>query len=167
VIEKAESAVQRPTLGLVPLTSAAFAPFGAVIEAPAHFGERSFYTRWLGSSLPGAEPMLHVNRVRPRTLPCAVTVLERHPFAAQLFLPLDVAEYLIIVAPGGNEGPDVSRTVCFTAPGTVGIVYAPGVWHAGMTVLARPGSFAVLMWRNGTADDQEFFPLASPLLLEA
>ena len=165
--ENAEREVLCTTLRAVPLASAGFAPFGAVIEPPAHFGERNFYTRWLGSKLLGAEPVFHVNHVRPTRLPCAIAVLERHPYAAQVFVPLDVADYLIVVAPGGDDAPDVSRAICFKAPGTVGIVYAPGVWHAGMTVLSRPGSFGVIMWRNGTADDEAFFPLASPLLVEA
>jgi ureidoglycolate lyase len=155
------------TLRLAPLTSDAFKPFGAVIEPPALPGERSFYTQWLGSSRSGMEPRLHVNHVPASSLPYAVEVLERHPYAAQIFLPLDVASYVIVVAPPALNGdPDTDKAQGFVASGTVGIVYAPGVWHAGMTVLARTGSFGVLMWRNDTDDDEEFFSLASPLLIQ-
>lgn len=154
------------TLRLAPLTSDAFAPFGAVIEPPAMPGERSFYTQWLGSPRAGMKPRLHVNHLPATSLPYAVEVLERHTYAAQLFLPLDVASYVLVVAPCRLNGePDAGRAQGFLAAGNVGIVYAPGVWHAGMTVLARPGSFGVLMWRNDTDGDEEFFPLASPLLV--
>jgi ureidoglycolate lyase len=44
------------------------------------------------------------------------------------------------------------------------VIYAPGVWHMGATVLDRPGHFTVLMWRGGAEPDDEFREI-SPLSL--
>jgi ureidoglycolate lyase len=71
-----------------------------------------------------------------------------------VFLPVDVDHYVVTVMPG-QDMPDPTGAVSVILPGTVGIVYRPGAWHAGMTVLDRPGHFAVLMWR-GAADDDRF-----------
>jgi ureidoglycolate lyase len=145
-------------------TSAAFKPFGALIEAPKLFGVRNGYTDWLGSARSDMTPRLHMNLVAPTSVPYAITLLERHPYSSQIFIPLDVERYLVAVAPSLQDGgPDQARLQVFAVPGNVGVVYRAGVWHAGATVLERPGSFAVLMWRNDTADDEEFLPLAVPI----
>jgi ureidoglycolate lyase len=55
------------------------------------------------------------------------------------------------------------RSVCLELPGTRGVIYAPGVWHMGATVLDRPGHFAVLMYRGGPDDDE--FRAVPPMTL--
>jgi ureidoglycolate lyase len=149
---------------LAPLTAEALAPFGSIVVAPANASDRSLYTQWLGSERVGMTPRFHVNLLLPAELPYTVQVLERHVYSAQFFVPLDVARYVVVVAPTANDGtPDLAGVRAFLAPANVGVVYAPGTWHAGATVLERPGSFAVLMWRNDSADDEEFLTLESPL----
>ena len=37
--------------------------------------------------------------------------------------------------------------------------YRPDTWHHGLTVLDRPGRFAIFMWRDGTKGDEEFVPV--------
>ncbi len=154
-------------LRLMPLTAEAFKPFGQVIEAPAMPNERRVYTRWLGSERRGMTPRLHVNRVNETLLPYLIEKLERHPHSAQIFFPVDVLRYILVVAPAADDGfPQVSAARAFVVPGDLGVVYASGLWHAGVTVLDRPASFSVLMWRNDSNDDEEFFQLASPLQVE-
>jgi ureidoglycolate lyase len=139
-------------------------PFGSIIEAPANPGDRTDYTHWLGSERAGMTSRLHVNCLLPAALPYSVNVMERHPYSAQFFLPLDVAQYVVVVAPTANDGsPDFAAARAFLAPGNIGVVYGPAVWHAPATVLERRGSFGVLMCRNDSADDEEFITLASPL----
>ncbi len=154
------------TVRLMPLTESAIAPFGAMIEAPAKAGERNFYTQWLGSERTGMTPRLHVNHVTEVTLPSGIDTLERHPYSAQIFVPLNVSRYVVVVAPNISDGsPDVENIHAFIAPGNAGIVYRRSVWHAGASVLDRPGSFSVMMWRNDSADDEEFVSLAQPIQL--
>ena len=154
------------TLRLFPLTADAMSPFGSIIESPTNPGDRNGYTRWLGSDRPRMTPRLHTNSLLPAVLPYAIQVMERHPYSAQVFLPLDVAQYVVVVAPTAGDGsPDLLAARALLAPGNVGVVYAPAVWHAPATVLERQGSFAVLMCRNDTADDEQFTTLASPIQL--
>lgn len=142
-----------------------FAPFGALIRRPDAGEARRFYSDWLGGE--GLAPVFHVNNVAPASLPAQLTQLERHPHAAQSFVPLDVARYLVTVAPSLPDGsPDVSGLKCFLLPGSIGVIYAPGVWHAGASVLDRAGAFAVLMWR-GASNDDEFRDIAPITLMAA
>ena len=135
----------------------------ALIEPPAGPGDRRLYSDWL-APVPSLALQFHLNHVAPSALPLTLARVETHPHAAQVFLPVDVDRYVVTVMPGG-ETPDPSGAVSVILPGTVGIAYRPGAWHAGMTVLGRPGHFAVLMWR-GAADDDRFADIA-PLVIEA
>lgn len=139
-----------------------FAAYGAIIDRPAQFGERAFYSHWLGGENLAA--VFHVNNVPMTTMPAVVDRLERHPHAAQCFVPLDVSRYLVTVAPSKADGsPDLEQVETFLVPGTVGVLYAPGIWHAGISVIDRAGAFAVLMWRG--ANDDDVFTDISPLQL--
>ena len=80
--------------------------------------------------------------------------VECHPHAAQLFVPVAVSRYLVVVMPSDETGaPDPARAEAYVVPGTTGVVYRPGTWHAGISVLDEEGSFLVAMWRGGEDDD--------------
>ncbi len=135
--------------------AAGFAPFGVFIDMPARAGARRPYSEWL-APVPGLALQFHTNRVPPSRLPLTIGRVERHPHAAQVFLPLSVSRYVVTVLPSLLDGqPDVSQALAFVLPGTLGVVYRAGVWHAGITPLDAEASFAVLMWR-GAADDDVF-----------
>lgn len=142
---------------------AAFAPFGAIIAPPAEYGSRCFYSDWLGGD-ESLSPVFHVNSLPQTLLPCEIRKLERHPHAAQGFVPLDVERYLVTVAPSKSDGsPDLDAVRSFVVPGNRGVIYGRGVWHAGASVLDRPGAFAVLMWRGSSSDDE--FTAIAPITL--
>lgn len=147
-----------------PLTAEAFAPFGAVLEGPSAPGRVSMADT-LANARPHAPVSLSVATVAPtKDLPLAVTVLERHEHSSQTFIPLSVSRYLVLAtldAPGG--GPDVAHLRAFVARAGQGVTYAKGTWHHPVTVLDAPASFAVLMWRDGTAGDEEFVPVKTPM----
>jgi ureidoglycolate lyase len=144
----------------------AFRPFGEILTPPDVPGGRLQFGHWL---VPSASLALqcHLNSVAVSTLPLALDLMERHPHAAQIFLPLDVSRYLVTVMPADDEGrPDPKGAISMILPGTLGIVYRQGVWHAPITVLDRDGYFAVMMQR-GAPDDDEIvtippFTLTSP-----
>lgn len=135
---------------------AALSRFAVLVEPPEHPGDRRLYSDWL-APVPGLTPQFHMNHVAPSALPLALSRVEAHPHAAQVFLPVDVERYVVTVMPGG-DAPNPAGAISVILPGTVGIAYRRGAWHAGMTVLGRPGRFAVLMWR-GAADDDRFAPI--------
>jgi ureidoglycolate lyase len=74
-------------------------------------------------------------------------------------VPVDVARWLIVVAPHAAQGgPDMAGARAFIATGQQGVTYRPNTWHHGLTTLDQPGRFAVFMWRAG-AQDEEFVPV--------
>ena len=96
-------------------TDRTFSAFGAIIRRPELYGERRFYSEWFGGD--GLSPVLHTNRVAALQLPAELQRLERHPHAAQGFIPLDVERYLVTVAPARPDmSPDVEnmRSFVFT-----------------------------------------------------
>lgn len=140
-----------------PLTREAFALFGDVIDVPDRPG-RAYYEEALGNLRPGAWPSLSVSlKAETPDRPLRADLLERHEFSSQTFMPLDVARWLIMVAPHAAQGgPDVGSIRAFIATGKQGVTYKPNTWHHGLTVLDRPGRFAVFMWRDGGKGDEEF-----------
>lgn len=148
---------------LEPLDAAAFAPFGQVLERPEGIGRRVF-AEGLANLRPSATPRLALSTKAPRALPLIAVEMERHRFSSQAFVPIDVARYLVLVAPRGPEGgPDMSRARAFAASGRQGVNYAADTWHHPLTALDRDGSFAVLTWLDGGPDDEEFVTLAEPV----
>ena len=151
-------------LRAVPLTAAAFAPFGQVVSAglqpgsPANQGTavRFDFCADLSSTRPHAKPNLAVFRSVPKVLPHEVVLLERHPCSSQVFIPMTVARYLVCVAPTlPDGGPDLSGLRAFLCGPGQGVAYAPGTWHHPMVALDGPGEFTMLAWEDGTALDCE------------
>lgn len=142
------------------LTKEAFAPFGDVIALPTEAG-RKYYEDALGNLRPNAHPSLSVSQREPSAeRPFKAELLERHEFSSQTFMPLDVARWLIVVAPHAKSGgPDVAQVRAFIATGKQGVTYKPNTWHHGLTTLDRPGRFAVFMFRDGGKGDEEFVPV--------
>jgi ureidoglycolate lyase len=147
------------------LSREAFAPFGDVIEIPDHAG-RTYYEESLGNLRADARPSLSVTlKAETPDRPLRADLLERHEFSSQTFVPIDVQRWLIVVAPhAAAGGPDLGGVRAFLATGRQGVTYKPNTWHHGLTVLDRPGRFAVFMWRDGTKRDEEFVPV-KPLVI--
>lgn len=141
----------------------AFAPFGEVITSPDTLPNIDA-SRALDNRRDGASTTLYTTIVAPVTLPLTLTRMERHRFSSQTFLPLDASRYLVCVAPHGQSDPDA--LLAFLVPAGTGITYRADVWHHPMTALDREARFAVLMWRDGSADDEEFIDLAQPLQVD-
>jgi ureidoglycolate lyase len=144
-----------------PLTSAAFLPYGEVLEAPAIPGRTSFEDA-LANLRPAARPSLSLVVKEPVAgLPIRSRVMERHRYSSQSFIPQEAGRWLVVVAPHAPAGgPDMARARCFLARGDQGVTYGADVWHHPFTVLDRPARFAVMMWKDGTAADDEFVDVA-------
>lgn len=129
-----------------PLTRAAFAPFGDVIEtagAEQRIINEGTTVRFhdlaaVDVADRGGRPLVNVFRARPLSLPLTVTMMERHPLGSQAFIPLDRAPFLIVTAPAGPT-PQAADLRAFVTDGRQGVNYAKGVWH-----------HAVIAWRHST-----------------
>jgi ureidoglycolate lyase len=154
-----------PELIAEPLTAVSFAPFGAVLEAPAEPG-RTYFEDQLANRRPDAWTSLSIARLAPAmAMPLRAELFERHEFSTQTFLPLSVSRYLVIVAPAA-AAPDPALARAFIGRAGQGVSYHAGTWHHGMTALDAPASFAMLMWRDGTSRDETFVTLPAALTIQ-
>lgn len=140
-----------------PLNAKDFAPFGDVIEMPDKPG-RTYFQDALGNLRAHATASLSTSLKEPNdSLPIEISLLERHEFSSQSFMPAHVDSWLIVVAPHTAEGkPDLAQVHAFLADGTQGVTYKPNTWHHGLTVFGQAAKFNIFMWRDGTTGDEEF-----------
>ena len=155
-------------LVLEPITAAAFAPFGDLLLPRPAGQDRHDLIEELRNTRPRARPRLSFATVAPTALPFAPVKMERHVHSAQVFVPLDCASYLVLVAPQGKDGlPDMAGLRAFRVPGDAGINYRADTWHHGLSVLERVARFAILTFVDGTAADEEVASLPAPVAIEA
>ena len=137
------------SLAVVPLSRAAFAPFGDVIEidsASDHYAVNDgTATRFhdlanIDVASHGGRPILSIFRARPRALPFDVVMLESHPLGSQAFVPLDPAvSFIVVVAADPDSTPQA-----FWARRGQGINYHRGTWHHPLIALERTSDFLVI-----------------------
>jgi ureidoglycolate lyase len=133
------------TIHIEPLTAAAFAPFGDVIEAAgipdrlinaglcARFHDRARLDFSQGRA------GISIFRAEPCSLPYTLDLIERHPDGSQAFLPMTAHPFLVIVSAGPDAIPHA-----FLTNGAQGINLYRGTWHGVLTPLHPPGLFAVV-----------------------
>jgi ureidoglycolate lyase len=146
-----------------PLTAEDFAPFGQVVW----MGDEARRVRVEGAferQPEAVEPRLWVATIKQAVaLPLTVTTMERHPFSAQTFVPVNGCAYLVIVCHATADGrPDPSTLRAFEAAPDQGVTYARDVWHHGLAALQAPAKFVVCMTFSGQ-DDDVFTPLEHPV----
>ncbi|MFD1694469.1 ureidoglycolate lyase [Roseibium aestuarii] len=143
-----------------PLTAAAFAPFGEVLEAsgsPDKLINQGLCGRFhdratLDFTGEDGKAGISLFLSQKRDLPYRLDMVERHPLGSQAFLPMTAEPFLVIVAP--DEAGKPGRPLAFvTAPGQ-GINFHRNTWHGVLTPLSDPGLFAVID-RIGPGDNLE------------
>lgn len=151
-----------------PLAADSFAPYGEVLTAPEGAG-RNFFEGALSNLRPGAWPSVSLSRrLEVASLPLVPRQMERHAFSSQSFIPIETGRWLVVVAPHlARGGPDVTKLRAFVAGPDQGVTYGANVWHHPLTILDRPATFAVVMWRDGTMADEEFVDISEPVRLIA
>ena len=152
-----------------PLTAAAFAPYGDVIEARGapdmviNQGLAGRFHDLARVDIEGGRSGISLFRATPRALPCRLDLLERHPLGSQAFLPLQAAPFLVIVAP--DEAGRPGRVQAFvTAPGQ-GVNYHRGIWHGVLAPLSEPALFAVVDY-VGEGQNLEEYRLEQPYSID-
>ena len=158
------------------LTREAFAAFGDVVIAEraditpvmVNFGTaaRRNHAALLENKRAHSHPNLASFRCAPWSrFPVVAASMEKHPHSSQLFVPLKVERYLVVVAPG-DEAPDVEGVRAFLAMPGQGVVYGPNVWHMPLIVFGTPAEFVMFVWEDDTAEDCVVAKLAEPVEIE-
>ncbi|MBY6043579.1 ureidoglycolate lyase [Phaeobacter italicus] len=136
------------TIVIQPMTAAAFAPFGDLIDCSGAADKiinqglcGRFHDRAQMDFADGRAG-ISLFRAEPRHLPLSLEMVERHPEGSQAFIPMSEHGFLVIVAPDDAGKP--GRPLAFeTAPGQA-INFHRGTWHGVLTPLHAPGLFAVV-----------------------
>lgn len=145
---------------LEPLTAAAFAPYGEVVEAVGgslgiNAGTAARFPD-LAQLDAGPNGRLAVSlfRAAPRALPFRLQVIERHPLGSQMFFPIGETPYVVVVAPAGPP-PAVTDLRAFLARPGQGVNFARGVWHHPLIALFKPSEFLVIdrIGEGGNCDE--------------
>ena len=158
-------------LVLEPLTKQAFGPFGTVLEidgAESRLINAGTTERFHALAAPdtgagGGRTILSLFRGQPRSFPCAVTMMERHPLASQAFFPLAGRPWLVVVA--GDEAGRPGRPRAFRATGHQGVQYARNVWHHPLIAVAAVSDFLVAD-RDGPGLNLEEADYPEPFVIE-
>jgi ureidoglycolate lyase len=146
-------------ISTAPLTEAAFAPYGEVVEwegADLVTINQGFATRvndlaQVDVATGGASVNVSLFVAKARPLPIDVKLMERHPLGTQLFFPLQDRPWLVLVC----SDPLVPATYrAFEASGRQGVNYARNAWHHPLLVLTDEECFLVVD-RKGEGNNLE------------
>jgi ureidoglycolate lyase len=156
------------TVQLEPLAPEPFARFGDVAARPTNLRRRFLPTSLDCADEAKAVSLWISSAAATGSLPMQVTALERHPYSAQTFVPLDAGRYLVIACEAGPDGqPDLATLRAFLADGRQSVTFARNVWHHSMTVLDAGMEFAVAMGMTGRGDDDVFQDLGAAVTVVA
>ena len=144
---------------LEPLSKAAFADFGEVIELgaadqiiPINYGltERHHALAKVDVDSGGGRGVISLFHSQPVELPFRIKIMERHPLGSQAFMPLTGNPYVVVVAPAGEFDPALMRA--FLAGPDQGVNYGRGTWHHYCLGLNAVNDFLVVD-RSGEGDN--------------
>lgn len=152
----------RTYLSPAPLTAAAFAQFGEVIELdPNHLAQdnavrvmqinegltqRYHALASIDSSDEAGRPIISLFHSQAMPMPHRVLELERHPLGSQAFVPLDDAPFYVLVAPAQKTPNTINANdlKLFITNGKQGINFFKNTWHHYQIALGKAGRYIVV-----------------------
>ena len=150
-----------------PLARENFAPFGEVIDfdTDSHYSinggrcERYHALAKPEATGPNGHVLINLFRGTPYDFPLKLTMVERHPFGSQAFIPLSPRPFVVVACPNGPDGPG-EPAAFLTAPGQ-GVNYPRGLWHGVLTPIGEAQDFVVVD-RGGDGSNVEEFHFSHP-----
>ncbi|CCE03040.1 ureidoglycolate lyase [Bradyrhizobium sp. STM 3809] len=151
-----------------PLTKAAFAAFGDVVETDGAtpieinqgFARRCNELAAIDVTSGNVPVNVSLFEAKPRPRPIEIKLMERHPLGTQLFMPLQDRPWLVLVCADPRDGASYRA---FTASGRQGVNYARNVWHHPLLVFDEASRFMVV--DRMSPDNLEELWLDQPLFL--
>ena len=150
-----------------PLTRENFARFGEVIDTggddhfPINGGkcERFHALAKPEAAGPNGHVLISMARGTPYQFPLKLSMVERHPFGSQAFVPLSPRPFVVVVCDDGPDGPGVPQAF-LTAPGQ-GVNYPRNLWHGVLTPVGEVQDFLIVD-RGGDGSNLEEFHFSHP-----
>ena len=144
------------------LTAESFAPFGTVIDTktvsprPMNAGKARRFHDLAEILVYGEEARAVVGLVEaePYPVPLVFSLVERHPFGSQAFIPMSAAPFLVITCPDEDGRP--GRPHAFVTTPWQGVCYAPNTWHGVLTPFGQAQNFVVVDRAGGGVNLEEF-----------
>jgi ureidoglycolate lyase len=160
-----------PPLPALPITAAAFAPYGWLACAEGQSGRvindgsslRVDDVGELSLTAQGGAACLAVFRAQARDPRGPWQTLERHRLGTQTFVPLAGARYVVLVALGA-EAPDPATLRAFVVRGDQAVTLRAGTWHHALLAL-DDGDFVVIE-RRAAEVDCDIATLPAPVALQ-
>ncbi len=133
-----------------PITPAAFAPFGALIDVGGGVdfminegsAGRCDNIAEVDVSDKGGTPYVSIFRATKRPFPIKVDMMERHPLGSQMFLPIQDKPWLVVVASG--DEPSADSCQAFLVSGHQAIQFHKNTWHFPLLIMAESQDFWVI-----------------------
>ena len=137
-------------LKIEPLTKAAFAPFGDVIETEGgefrliNSGSTQRFHDLMKIDVADQNgfPIVSIFRGQPFEFPIEIKMLERHSLGSQGFMPMGKFPFIVVVA-HDIEGVPAAPKV-FLADKGQGVNYAKNTWHHPLLSLKNVSDFIVV-----------------------
>jgi len=134
-----------------PLTAAAFAAYGDVLETrgrasePMNQGWANRFRDVADVDVADNDGRVGISLVHSRadTTPVQLRLLERHPLGSQIFMPLSAHPFLVVVGVPGDV-PSGDQLEAFISDGRQGVNYHKGVWHHPMIALEGASDFLIV-----------------------
>jgi ureidoglycolate lyase len=154
-----------------PLTKAAFAPFGDIVEIDGatqleiNQGYAQRYNGFASIDVTdeGGQAGTCIITAQPRPKPVAITLMERHPLGSQLFVPMQQRPWIVLVC---TDPADPTTFQAFQATGHQGVNYAKGTWHHPLLVTEKDTMFFEVS-RLGVGKNLEEVNLPNPMSLKS
>lgn len=140
-----------------------FLPFGEVIKTKENRGfaiNNGRATRYcdlakVEAAGKEARVLINIFRSHPITFPYLITMMERHPFGSQAFLPCGKQPFLVVVAT--DEGQKPGTPHAFLCPQGVGVNYHKNIWHHPLLALFQTSDFYVIDRAGAENNLEEYF----------
>ena len=153
-----------------PLTAAAFALYGDVIEVEGtpdkiiNQGMCGRHHDLARMDFGDGQAGISLFDAKARQFPHVVDMVERHPDGSQAFVPVSKVPMLVVVA-DDQDGTPVNLKAFVSQPGQ-SINLLRGVWHGVLAPIEQPGQFIVVD-RIGDGANLEEYWFDDPYVVES
>ena len=147
------------TIKLTPekLTTENFSQFGEVISIENKefitindgFANKYADLAQIDTQEENGQTSVHIFVAKKRQFPLQITMLEKHPFFSQTFIPRGNTPFIIVVSPPAEE-PLIENIRVFISNGDQGISYSRDVWHFPLISIDDNSQFIVIDRKHNT-----------------